>query len=192
MITDAELRAQIRLPPDQDDELQLLRAEVVALWERETGFLWDRRVDYVQLFTVANETHVRLPLELRPVEAVALVEQRGAGDAAWVAMGTSEWLLDSDCVESLVGPFQRRVRVKYTGGHVARIPTPPPTPAQTVTPGDVRRALLLQAAFIRARTGQEKIAIKSQAVERSGSTVYEDADCHPYFERLAKLRCRKF
>ncbi len=191
MITDADLRAQIKLPPDQDDELVALRAEVVALWERETGLLWDRRAAHVQYFRVPNETHRRLPLELRPVEAVATVEERADGDAAWTALAAGEWWLEDGWVEKLVGPFQRGVRVTYSGGYVARIPTPPPTPAQTVTPGDVRRALLLQAAFVRVRTAQEKIAVKSQAFE-AGSTTFEAADLHPYFERLARARARKF
>lgn len=178
MISLSKLRAELRLPVTDEEALADLRTAVIDQWEEATGRPWAAREDYVETFCTPGDASV-LFLGLTPVTAMVKVEERDLDDSTWEELDATDYVADGHRLERLGAYWARRVRVTYDGGYT-----------ETTCPGDIRAALAVQAKFMLARHANGMVAIKSNTGE-GGSGVYEDADVHPYFRRVAMGRRRK-
>ena len=184
MISISQLRDALKLAPELDHEIEARRDVVVALWESATQRLWNRRVDHVEIIRPRHDRLDTLLLELWPIESVTKVETRRLWETDWTEL-TSGWKLTGERELTRVSAYwECEVRVTYTGGY-----TENPGIGQTKTPAEIAAVLLVHAQFMQVRLAPERIAIKSQNFE-GGSGVYEDADLHPLFKRLASARRR--
>lgn len=173
MLTNLELREHLRLPPDKDAEVEALRTSVIDMFEVETHGLWNARTGYVEEVLLRTDRVTTIPLRLRPVSSVTLVEQRTLTDAEFTAAEAGDFVLEEGArIRWLSGYFLRSVRVTYTGGW-----------SSTTVPSSVKRALIVQARFSLARTMGENLITSSQAVENAGSTILLKPDLHPLFAK---------
>lgn len=183
MISLSDLRAELDLPGEREAELPALLAELVDQWERETGRLWQRRAGWVQTLRPSVPDARTVWLELWPVEALTLVEERllCGPSTDWTALQTTDYTLSGthELLRLGGGGWLEEVRVTYTGGYVAA-----PTPGQALTPPDVRRALLLQARYAQQRWSGDRAHV-SRVSANGGATDYLSGDCHPVFEAAA-------
>ena len=180
MLTIPEFRAGLRLPIEEDEGLVALLADVVGLWESETGRPWNRRVGHVEVFEPVHAPGRDLLLALSPVETVTQVRTLSRGDSTWVVMASSDYLkvgLRTLKRVSTEWPRETAIEVTYTGGYAD-------------APADVKRALVTQAAFMRDRLASEKLVTQSQNFE-GGAGVFLKADLHPLFEAAAKRHARR-
>jgi len=182
-----QLRDRIKVAASDESELEDLLEEAEQLWEERTFRLWIHEVDRVDVVRNASEVARFCFLPLWPVESVTSVEQRTSwSGATWELLDPADYAVppDSGHVNAILrigGSYWREfVRVTYTGGYLAK-----PLASEAQTPASVRRAIITQVAFSRARTSGEKLDSKSKGF-RGGSTQYLGADVHPQFEQLAK------
>lgn len=180
LISISKLRGSNVLSALQDYDLEALRDEVESLWEQQTGRLWGRRTNHIQVFDPIRSFTRSLFLELWPITSISLVEEAGDFDGVWRTLSSSEYMVVGDHqLRRVAGFWECLVRVTYTGGYTT-----------DTCPADVRRALVTQAEFITQRTSPEKLIIQSQNFE-GGSGVLEEAFLHPFFQNLARQRARK-
>ena len=182
MLTVADLKSGSGSIPEPEAQERVDSA--ISLWERLTGRLWVRRASHVQTIRPRTNRLRTLLLELWPVETITSVETLDdSAGATWETVTSSNYRLEGDRqLRYLAGYWPSFVRVTYTGGYIGRNES---VDGATVVPMDVRRALLTQIEFERARFASEKIAIRSQNFE-GGAGVFETADVHPYTARLAR------
>lgn len=178
MISLSELRRDLRLPKDEDDRLEGIRAEVIALWESATGRPWNLRTGYVESFDPSVRLGADLALSLHPVTSIASVTTRGLNDsAATVIDPTKYFLMGTRTLRRTDSNWGGHITVTYSGGIADARP-------------DIKRALIVQAMFMRDRFSAEKLAIAGQSFE-GGAGSFLAADFHPLFERLAKQYARR-
>lgn len=180
MISESELRAEMNLPEGEDFTLASIRSEVVSLFERETGRPWDRRVGHVEIFDPVYVPGRDLLLELWPVETIASVKTLGRDESTWTTRAASTYMkIGTRTLRSLSGDWPREtaIEVTYTGGVTDAAP-------------DIKRALIVQAQFMRQRTASEKLITQSQNFE-GGAGVFLKPDLHPLFERAVKQHARR-
>ncbi len=175
--------------PDQEERLPFEVDAIVAVWERETGGLWDRRVGLVEVRSPFHENGTRIWLRLGPVETLTEVAESQDG-AEFTALESTSYALQGRLLRRLSGTFAPYVRITYTGGYVETPPAVvPPAVAQHQTPHDIVQALVLQLQFARTRLSPDKLAVSSLAIE-SGQTTFLAADFHPVFLAAVKRHRR--
>lgn len=182
LITVPQIRKLMQTPPEDDELLQDDRDAVVALWEDRTCRLWERRAGYeYHTQAMGFRTNI-LWLPLWPVESIASVDWIDAlGATDTIDAGNYHLRGDNQLVHEN-GPWAQfpEIVVTLTGGY-----TYGATAGQAETPAFVRKALLLQLQFEKARFQGERVITRSQNFE-GGSGVFEKADLHPYFASQAK------
>lgn len=176
MIPFEEFRSRVGFAAGSDSRVESLRSMVIALWEAETGLLWNKRTAHVEV--VHNWRKARtIFLQLTPVTSITKVEERTSSVSDdWEEITTTGyWMLLSSrkvrYLRSTVWP--EFVRFTYDGG------------SDDVS-GDIKESLVAQAKFLRNRLGDDKIVVRSQNFE-GGSGVLERADLHPMFREMVRL-----
>lgn len=178
MITLSELRRDLRLPAEEDDRLEGIRDEVIALWESATGRPWNARTGYVETIDPSVRLTTDLTLSLFPVTSITSVTVRHHGDsAASLIPATSYYLLGTRTIRRTDSSWGGLITVTYSGGITDARP-------------DIKRALIVQAMFMQQRLSPEKLITRNTFGGAAGAT-FEQADFHPLFERLAKQYARR-
>lgn len=179
MIRLKDLRKELRAVASAEDSLEGLRDAVVEQFEQMTGLLWNQRTGYVETSQIWPGQEVVF-LSLRPVSSITSVEERRRSDTEYSELATSKYALDGHRLVRLDSLFwDGIVKVTYSGGYT-----------ETTCPADVRLALLKQAAFLTARTGNDKIAVKSLS-RQGASGDLEVANYCPLFITTARSRARR-
>jgi hypothetical protein len=178
MITRENFRNMVGLSAEQEDEMEILRGEVIALFEGATKRLWNAREGFIEVITPRGSRPTLIFLNLWPVTSITTVEVREARETDWDEVASTKYkLVGTRRLERVTGTWAREVRVTYDGG---------------VEEADeqIQRALAVQAKFMMARLQDENVAIRSQNFE-GGSGVYETANMHPLFKMITKSKVRK-
>lgn len=183
MITLQTFRQGVGLSVGDEDDLKLLRATVIKLWESVTKRLWNSRTDYVESINIGGDTQTvqSLWLSLWPITSITSIEERDA-DEDWATVDSDEYVQQGrrQIVRKSATNFRywkHFVRVTYSGG-------------ATEVDEDIQLALIAQAKFMRTRLAKEQITLQSQNFE-GGAGVMLRADLHPIFKTLAMLHKRK-
>ncbi len=180
MITVPELRAELRPATNEDDTLAGIREQVVAMWEHETCALWDAREGHVMTLEVHRSART-VDLPAMGVSEIDKVETRSALiDDEWVELDESDYM-------RVGARGLRRLGGEWGEGTLVRVTA---DVGMAQAPADIRKALLVQARFLRERLRDGMVAARSQAFEQ-GSTNYETADLHPLFLRAAMRHRRE-
>jgi hypothetical protein len=183
MIPLATFRDGLNLQAGDEDDLKLLRATVIKLWESLTKRPWNKETGRVEYHNIGGDTQTvqSLFLELMPVTTITLIEERDA-DEDWATVDSDEYVQQGR--RQIVRKSSTRfrfwkefVRVTYDGGSDA-------------VDEEIQMALIAQARFMRTRLAKEQITLQSQNFE-GGAGVMLRADLHPYFKTLAKTHKRK-
>ena len=178
MITVPTLRKGLDLPADKDIDLTRIRNEVVALWEEETGLLWDYRDSHLEIFTPRGIRNTRVYSTLVPVDNILLIRERSEADTSWTELESDDYqLIGRRTIRRIGGFWKNLVEVTVQGG--AR-----------EADADIQRVLILQARFELARFDDKALIVQSQNFE-GGAGSYMTATMHPEFKRLAKKKARK-
>lgn len=177
MLSIAELRDGLKLPPDQDEKLVVLKQQLISLWESQTGMLWDKRDGHIQVIRTRTRSRV-IFLELTPVTEITKVEVREPWESSWTELEASKYLLiGKRRLRRLDENWPELVQITYDGG----------TDSADAL---VKQALIVQANFMSVRTAAGTIAVKSQNFEGGGG-VLEEATMHPFFKQVVELNSRK-
>lgn len=158
-----------------NSELELLRLEVIDLFEEETHAIWSAKTDRVEVIRPDTQRLTTLFLKLRPVSSITKVETReGSGD--WVELTADTDYQNEDYELERIGGCWNvdKVRVTYSGGYADDFP-----------PKDITAALIVQGKFMAARYKTQNVALAGQNF-RGGSGQFLQADLHPLFKRVAK------
>ncbi len=189
MISYGLLRDRIGLGTADDGQLKAIADALIGVFETQTNRLWARRAGYVEYFRPDTTKRIdTLFLSLWPVEAVTKVEEKCRYNTTWTELTTSQYLPpdpDRNRLERVGSYWNEQVRVTYTGGYVYS-----PTVGQYGTPAEIHEAMLIQAAYIRSRTGNDKLVLSSQNF-MGGAGVFLAADFHPIFKAIAEAKRRK-
>lgn len=181
MLKIEDLRRALQLPPDNDGELELIREEVVSLWESTTGRLWNIREDHVEEFSLLKNDDSIIWLNLWPIDAVSLVEVREITQSAYSELAADQYVIGPENrLRRLNNFWTPNVKVTYDGGY-----------DEDTCPPDVRNVLLLQARFMKERHSNERIFAKGSSMQGGSTQFYEEAYLHPTFKRLASIMKRK-
>ena len=176
VITIQKLREAIQLPATSEIEVELLRDQVISLWEETTKRLWNARTGHIQILTMRTTRMSTVYPELLPVSSYTSVEHRKAGDD-WVELETDDYIDLGAKLRKISGYWYEYVRLTYSGG-------------TDEADEMIQRALITQAQFMVSRFAKDKIATQSQNFE-GGAGVFLRADLHPLFKTLAKQYSRK-
>jgi hypothetical protein len=180
MIDITEVRDALRGQGVDEHEYVNIRQFVIDLWENATRYKWNLRTAHIERFRTDSKGQDEfLFLTLRPVSTVTKVEIGDNSKAVTTLDSTKYEILGVGTLRRIDSFWERFVKVTYDGGYFS-----------TTTPFDIRRALLLQAQFVRNRFSQEKIAISSLQGE-SGSTNFLHPVFHPFFTAVAQKYKRK-
>lgn len=198
MITLEDIRAEQAFSPSQEPRVARIIKGTIALWERQSGRLWNRRTSYDQLWTLRTPNQRRssqLFTKLKPIEALTLIEWDLNQDEAQAAMlnpDGDDYQLIADqgkVIRSDSAPWRYFVKATYDGGYIDGHQASPPIGA-AVVPDDVLEALIIQVVFSLRRHDGDKVVMAEQAFE-AGTARYLSADVHPVFLKAAKARRRR-
>lgn len=186
MISLKELRDRLGLKPPDDDQIKILRTDVIALWEARTNRLWNKRDGHVEEFQL-EETYERKAsvwLELSPILSIGKIEMWDDGNEANLdELTTDEYktLVNVSKITRIPrgALWLRNVRVTYDGGV-----------DETTTPDDIQETLALQALYILHRHRGEKSVLSGISGPAGGVSFMVSADVHPHFKAQAKLHRR--
>lgn len=177
MITIEELREHVRVNPEDDHELALIRSAVIGLWERLTGGLWDAKTGDIVTLRVSSTRQVSLWLPRRPITELTTVQERDVGETSWTTLETTAFFLTNENtgeVERIGRYWKQHVKITYSAGY-----------DETTAPAEVRNALFLQARFMVERYDGEKLTVRGQNIGKGQVTFLESSDAHPHFKKLA-------
>lgn len=177
MITVSQLRERVQIDPDEDDTLLFLRDQVIDYWESETGGLWNKRIDYVEIIEPTTNRLKTLYLALRPVTSISKVEIKDKKDSEWTEI--TDYSQNGFRLYRNDKFWEEQVRVTYSGGY-----------DETDCPSDIAYVLVIQAAFQTQRHRDDNIIIKGKSIEGGVANFFEDATMHPMFKRLARKKAR--
>lgn len=186
MIKLETFRNGVGLQAGDENDLKLLRATVISLWESTTKRKWNSRTDYEQeIFVGYDGSTQTLLLELFPVDSITSIYERDA-DEDYEEVDSDDYDLvgrrsvvrrDAVYIGGRRRFWKTFVKVTYTGG-------------VEEADEDVQLALIAQAKFMRSRLAKEQIGTQSQNFE-GGSGVMLKPDLHPLFKTLAASKKRK-
>ena len=178
MLSLSRLREVLGTPPEKDDEVEIIRAQVLAQWDTATFRSWGFQEDFVETIIPVYATKI-VYLKKFPVTAVTLVRTKSKRDPTWTTPQTTEYSQYGDnTLERFDTNWSELVEVTYSGGYT-----------EANSPADVRQALEVQARFLAERLSDAKITVRSQNFEGGGG-VFEDAAMHPFFAKMAKAKRR--
>ncbi len=183
MLDIALVRDELGLDASQDAKTQRLTNAVIALFERRTNRLWNKRTAFVHEQTVPVHTKT-IWVPLFPIETISIDHFDDADDPDTLAAGDITVLqrrgrislISSSSTQRIISTFARNVVSTITGGHSV---------GGDEAPDDVIEALLLQLKFALNRHSGDKISQSAQGFE-GGSTTFIGADLHPHFKSAAK------
>jgi len=181
-----ELRDRLKLSPTDDDQLSIIRANVIGLWEVRTNRLWNYRAGHVQTFMLDESWQRFAPawLSLTPVDetGTVTVEDWDDGDDP-EALDEDEFTLLASSGKLVklprVTPWLMNVRVTYSGGF-----------DESSCPEDVREALAIQCQYALLRHRGEKSILSGITGPAGGVSFMVSADVHPHFKAQAALHRR--
>jgi hypothetical protein len=179
VISIKRLRRKLNWGPDRDADLVEARQAAVDLWESATGRLWAYREDYEVNLAATVERTLWLPLF--PVEELSLLEGSSPHELDEVSEDDYSFSAATGSVSRLRGSnWSGHLRAVVTGGY-----------AEDAAPGDVLRAIELQAMFDLTRNSVESLAASGKSVGR-GSISFVAGDMHPAFKTAAQIHMRMF
>lgn len=170
MISLSDLRQQLNLPPEEDDEVVRMKALVIAQFEGATGLAWDVYTARVEEYEPQHERMKNLRLRTRN-STVTLVEKEDH-DGSFTSYDASDWRMRRDSLFLVNTCWPDFVRVTADGGYSS-------------APSDIQQALFVQARFLKERLQEGNIAVQSQNFE-GGAGVFMKAHFHPHFEATVK------
>lgn len=180
MIDISDVRQLVKMDPAQEPVFQGWVDTAIAMWESATRRLWNYRAGYVQTFTLLElleRRRRRLWLDLAPLSAVTASEWCLAnGPTTALAIAATDYAFDANTREVIrvrCSPWAEVTQFTMTGGYTV-----------DTCPAHIKRALVIQTAYMSARTTGPALIANSQAFEK-GSTSYMTADLHPLFRELA-------
>ncbi|MEE8164384.1 MAG: hypothetical protein V3T64_02340, partial [Myxococcota bacterium] len=181
------VRDELGLDANEDKKTQRLTNAVIALFERRTNRLWNKRTGFVHEQTVDIHTKT-IWVPLFPIETISIVHFDDADDPDTIAATDIVVLkrrgrislIASSSTQRIISSFARNVTSTITGGHSV---------GGDEAPEDVIEALLLQLKFALTRHSNDKIAQSTQGFE-GGSTTFLGADLHPHFKSVVKSHRR--
>ena len=186
MISILELRTRLGLDPANDDQLQIIRTNVIKLWEARTNRPWQADVAKVEEFQLEEryQRKAALWLALTPILSITKIEVWDDGNEANLTE------LDADDFKFLASGkitrlpqttyWLRNVRVTYSGGV-----------DETTTPEDIREALAIQCQYILHRHKGERSVLSGISGPGGSVSFMVSADVHPHFKAQAKLHRRR-
>lgn len=181
MLKIEDLRKALELPPEKDLDLEVLRDEVIALWESVTGRLWNGRDNHVEEFSLLKDDDSIIWLNLWPITEVTKVEVRGITQSAFTELTDDQYVVGPENrLRRLNAFWLYNVKVTYKGGY-----------DESTCPSEIRNVLLLQARFMKERHSNERIFAKGSSMQGGSTQFYEEAYLHPSFKRLATIMKRK-
>ena len=187
MITVADVRNRIAVDPKiESTQIAPMIAAAITLFERMTGRLWLRRVDYPARIRVSEPGVQRtIWLPLYPVESVSIVEwadDEREADAAVVAATEYDMQADIGSVRRISDIWSPHVKATITGGYAdaASLRSVPEM-------ADIPEALVEQVAFMYERTTCGRRAVTSVFGNRGGggATFIEGVNS-PIFDQCVR------
>lgn len=183
MITVSELRKEVGLPPERDNELSALRLEVISLFEKMTLCLWNEREDHIETILPSgiNDHSIWIELENVVHDDIEYVKEKSLSDSTFTTVTAFKLLPGTRRLVKTDGStWNEIVEVKYTGGY-----------SSTTCPGDIKRALIIQARYQLERHAAEKLMVSGASVNGATATFHPKAFLHPYFDNICQQYKRK-
>lgn len=180
MISIQELRDITGTPVEDEASLPLLKSVVVAQWESETGIKWSYAANHEMIFDVGRDPTRSVFIPAMNVTSVASVAERDLSvGSVFETVPTTDWIKIGDRQLRRLGgaEWSGLVKVVATVGYVD-------------APADIRRALGIQAKFLRERHVGPKFIEKYAQVQGAGSAGFLDADKHPAFDLAIRIHAR--
>lgn len=188
MITMAEVRQLVNSDPTQEIELDIYRKTVIADFEEQTNILWSAGTGRDKLFIIEEQIDRKNSLFLPAVNVSNLsiktwqLDQKES-EATTLVFEEDYFFFECDNFSGVQinawNAWCHHVRVTYDSGY--------PDGQLPAALQDIKLALIKQLQFMCQRLSGEKLIEKQQSFEK-GSTSYEAAHYHPFYQKVVENR----